>query len=103
VELSGPVPLGEGLIGRAAQTGEIYLASSPAGARGPAAEARLTACIPFKLGGRVVGALALFQLLPQKAGFEEIDREMFNLLATHAAMALHCSASSSQPAARPSA
>ena len=44
-----------------------------------------------KLDGRPVGAIAIFRLLPQKAGFETVDYELFDLLATHGATALHCS------------
>jgi GAF domain-containing protein len=47
--------------------------------------------VPLKLGDQLVGALALFRLLPQKAGFEPLDRELFELLATHAATALYSS------------
>lgn len=86
-----PIPFGAGLIGEAARTGEVYLAPTREGAGGPGVEAHLTACVPLKLGDRVIGALALFRLLPQKAGFEPLDREMFDLLATHAATALYCS------------
>jgi hypothetical protein len=42
------------------------------------------------LDGRVTGAIAIFKLLPQKAGIEDLDREIFELLATHAATALYC-------------
>jgi GAF domain-containing protein len=38
----------------------------------------------------VTGAIAIFRLLPQKVGLEEVDRELFELLATHAATALYC-------------
>jgi len=91
IEVPRPIAVGQGLIGRTAQAGEIYLAPSREGAGGAAEEATLTACIPLKLGSKVVGALALFRLLPQKSGFEPIDRELFDLLATHAAVALYCS------------
>jgi len=84
------VCLGEGLIGRAVASGETYVADG--GAPGPApAEAGLSACIPLKLGERVTGAIALFRLLPQKAELGALDRELFELLATHAATALYCS------------
>ena len=53
-------------------------------------EERLTACIPLVLDGKVTGAIAIFRLLPQKAGIEDVDRELFDLLATHAATALYC-------------
>jgi hypothetical protein len=45
--------------------------------------------IPLRLNGRVVGAIALFKLLPQKPGIEAVDRELFALLSAHAARALH--------------
>ena len=85
-----PVPLGSGLIGRAAQTGEIYVADPAQPPAGSGLEGRLTACIPLTLDGRVTGAIAIFKLLPQKAGIEDLDREIFELLATHAATALYC-------------
>jgi hypothetical protein len=84
------VPLGSGLIGRAALTGEIYVAGQGDGAEAAAYEDDLTACIPLSLDGQVTGAIAIFRLLPQKSGVEEIDRELFELLATHAATALYC-------------
>jgi len=85
-----PVPLGSGLIGRAAKTGEIFVADPAQPPAGPGLEGRLTACIPLTLDGRVTGAIAIFKLLPQKAGIEALDREIFELLATHAATALYC-------------
>ncbi|HSN68010.1 MAG TPA: GAF domain-containing protein [Thermoanaerobaculia bacterium] len=51
--------------------------------------ARPAACIPLRVDGIVVGAIAVFRLLQQKQGFESVDREMFDLLATHAATALY--------------
>jgi putative methionine-R-sulfoxide reductase with GAF domain len=84
------VVLGRGLIGRAAQTGEIYVADPIRPAVDTELESRLTACIPLTLDGRVTGAIAIFRLLPQKSGIEAVDRELFDLLATHAATALYC-------------
>jgi hypothetical protein len=85
------IPVDEGLIGQAVGSGEI-LVKGGNGGDGPARERDLTACIPLKLEDQVSGAIALFRLLPQKAGrFAEIDRELFELLATHAATALYCS------------
>jgi hypothetical protein len=85
-----PVSLGSGPIGRAAKTGEIFVADPAQPPVGPGLESRLTACIPLTLDGRVTGAIAIFKLLPQKAGIEDLDRELFELLATHAATALYC-------------
>ncbi len=86
------IPLGLGLIGHAALTGETYLAAHThkSGTRGLPEEADLTACIPLKLDGKVTGAIGLFRLLPQKPCLEALDHELFDLLATHAAMALYC-------------
>jgi hypothetical protein len=82
------VATGQGVIGTVAVTGETWIA----GDSGPAADAEklLTACVPLKLEDKVTGALAIFRLLPQKRGIEPVDRELFDLLATHAAMALYC-------------
>jgi len=88
-EACSSVPLGSGIIGRAGQTGEIYVADPAEPPSGSGLEGRLTACIPLTLAGRVTGAIAIFRLLPQKAGIEALDRELFDLLATHAATALY--------------
>jgi hypothetical protein len=81
------IALGQGPIGRAAVTGELFVAEPGGGA---AEEPDLTACIPLKLDGQVIGAIAIFRLLPQKQGLGDLDRELFDLLATHAATALYC-------------
>jgi regulator of replication initiation timing len=83
--------LGTGIIGRAAVTGETYLAGDVVSEEVAATDTDLTACVPLKVGGRVMGALTLFRLLPQKPGIEPLDRELFELLATHAGTALYCS------------
>lgn len=84
------IPLGSGVIGHVAKTGEIYVTGEQDGLDRAPGEANLTACVPLKVNGKVIGAVAIFRLLTQKAGFEELDRELFNLLATHAATALYC-------------
>ena len=80
------VSLASGRLGQAARSGEIFVAEPGSGE----VEGGLTACIPLKLDGKVTGAMAIYRLLPQKSGFEEVDRELFELLATHAATALYC-------------
>jgi hypothetical protein len=62
-------------------------------------EANLTACVPLKIDGRVTGAIALFRLLQHKQGLESLDNELFDLLASQAAIALHCTKLSSIPEA----
>lgn len=85
------VPVGSGAIGRAVLTGETYVADGGNGDGFVRDVEAATACIPLKLDGKVTGAIALFRLLPQKSGFEVIDKELFDLLGTHAATALYCS------------
>lgn len=84
------VALGAGVIGHAAQTGETFVAGEGELVPTEGPESGLTACVPLKLDGRVMGAIAIFGLLPQKVAIEELDRELFDLLATQAAFALYC-------------
>jgi len=77
------IPLGSGVVGTAATTGERFV-SDGADSTDP------VACIPLKLDERVVGAIGIFSLLQQKRGLEPIDFELFDLLASHAASALFC-------------
>jgi hypothetical protein len=81
------IRLGAGPIGRAGLSGNLYVVGPDAA---DSEEETLTACIPLKLNERVTGVIALFRLLPQKAGLEAVDHELFDLLATHAATALYC-------------
>jgi len=84
------VPIGSGVIGHAAETGETFVAGEGQLVPVEGPESRLTACVPLKLDGRVMGAIAIFGLLPQKVAIEELDHELFDLLATQAAFALYC-------------
>jgi hypothetical protein len=79
-----------GYIGLTAQTGQPYWVEEGNVQCSPRAEADLTACIPLKRNGVVTGALALFRLLPQKSGLNQLDRELLRLLETHVASALFC-------------
>jgi hypothetical protein len=83
------VSVGSSLIGRAALSGRAWIKGHSEAADG-LDDANLLACIPLKLGERVTGAIALFSLLSHKPELEEVDYEMFDLLATHAATALYC-------------
>ncbi len=84
------IEIGRGPIGRSAASGEIFLAGPGGDTERPTEDPDLTACIPLKLADGVIGAIAVFQLLPQKRRLEDVDRELFDLLATHAATALYC-------------
>jgi hypothetical protein len=77
-------------IARTAQTGEMYLIEPPPN-NTSAPVTSLTACIPLKANDKVIGVIAIFRMLPQKPQLAEIDRELFGLLGSHAAMALYCS------------
>jgi hypothetical protein len=89
-EAWGNVPLDAGQIGLAAVTGQRFVAgSSPATPiKARLQEANLTACIPLKLGSRVIAAIGIFSLLPQKGRLEPLDLELFELLASQGAEAL---------------
>ena len=53
-------------------------------------EPHLTACVPLRLCGRVVGVLAMFRLLEQKPCLVDLDRELLELVSMQAAPALYC-------------
>ena len=83
------VPIGSGVIGTVAQTGERFVIDEAV--LGPnGREEHLTACVPLKLDDRVVGVIGIFRLLQQKQGLEPVDFELFDLLGSHAASALFC-------------
>jgi nitrate/nitrite-specific signal transduction histidine kinase len=86
------VSFGRGLIGHVAQTGQRFLVGQLEPTERAAEEQHLSACIPLILDGRVVGAIAVFRLLPQKSGLRDLDQEIFDLLGSHAATALYCTA-----------
>jgi DNA-binding transcriptional MerR regulator len=48
----------------------------------------VVACVPLKLGDKVLGAIIIRELLVQKPGIERIDHELFDLLGEHAVSAL---------------
>ena len=67
---------------RSLETGEVLVADGDS-------DGTLLASIPLRLGDRVVGGIAIFELLGHKPGLEHIDYELFDLLAAHAAPALY--------------
>ena len=79
--------IGEGIIGSVVREGESYF--SPDISRGgDVAKGEPIVCIPLKIKEHVIGAIAIFSLLTQKEGFTNVDYELFNLLAGHAATAI---------------
>ncbi len=84
------LPLDDSPIARTAATGEMFLQEPPP-VLNSAPKGSLTCCIPLIVNGRIIGVIAVFRMLPQKTALLSIDRELFSLLGTHAAMALYCS------------
>ncbi|OJH35255.1 GAF domain-containing protein [Cystobacter ferrugineus] len=84
------IPLGSGIIGQTALTGQLFVASEgkgpPAGS-GPA----LTACVPLRIGSRVWGVIAIFGMLPHKPTLGDSDLELFALLEKQAGLVLAAS------------
>ena len=86
------IPADRGRIGASLRSGRIWIRGEADGTQSGLGEEQLTAVVPLVLSDRVTGAIALFRLLEHKRGIEAIDRELFELLGTHAAMALHTTA-----------
>jgi hypothetical protein len=70
-----------------AVAGKLYVAGRE-GSPAPGDE-DLTACIPLRVGDRVAGVVAIFRLLGHKPVLGETDQAVFELLASHAGLALH--------------
>ncbi len=84
-----PLRLGEGRIGAAIARGVPYVAAADAEVT-PSGRP-ITACVPLRVGERVVGAIVVYRLLAHKPALDSADMELFSLLATHGATALYCS------------
>ena len=84
------VKIGEGTIGRVAKEGESFFAENLV-TSGEYNQFEPIVCIPLKIKEHVIGVLSIYKLLSQKAGFTNVDYEMFNLLAGHAATAIFSS------------
>jgi hypothetical protein len=81
------VPVGDGLIGRAAHSGENYFADSVERAE-PSPFEEPIAVIPLKIKESTIGVISINKLLVQKTQFTTMDYELFTLLAGHAATAI---------------
>jgi hypothetical protein len=79
------VASGQGAIGQAFARGASHWVDGDATQGTPSAPA---AVIPLQLGGRPVGAIAVFATYEQKPAFVELDFELFSLLGAQAASAL---------------
>jgi nitrate/nitrite-specific signal transduction histidine kinase len=81
------VKLGEGLIGSVTESGDTYYRES-AEEQDEIDLAHPLVCLPMKIQDRLVGAIVVYKLLPQKQKLGKVDYELFGLLAAHAATAL---------------
>ena len=89
VERFGRLALGADPVSEAARTGTPWLAPlweehAPEPVQGP------RGCVPLEFGGRVLGVILVFGLLPHKRRLAPGDRELLELLATEGARAMYC-------------
>jgi len=84
------LPADRGLIGRALRNGRTYVADIESRESRTEGEENLTACIPLIVEKRPLGVIAIFSLLSHKPQIEDLDRELFELLAAQASVALYC-------------
>jgi len=81
--------LGEGIIGEMAKTGENYFIDELEGYERDFHHPIV--CIPLKIKEHVIGVIVIYKLLVQKEKFNDVDYELFTLLAGHAATAIFSS------------
>ncbi len=79
--------IGEGIVGSVAKEGESYFAADLREG-GDVEKGMPMVCIALKIKEHVIGVIAIYSLLMQKEGFNNVDYELFNLLAGHAATAI---------------
>ncbi len=84
------VKIGDGLIGNVAKEGESFFADDMTGVTGINPLEPIV-CIPLKIKEHVIGVISIYKLLMQKERFNNVDYELFNLLAGHAATAIFSS------------
>jgi hypothetical protein len=83
-----PFLCGAGIFGRAVEQGvSQYRERQPEASLLPH-EKNLTACIILKSSGEVIGAVAMFGLLPQKTQLEWADFELVKFIETYGAVAI---------------
>ena len=84
------VKMGEGIIGTVAREGESYFSENITYTSNVDAVNPIV-CIPLKIKEHVIGVISIYSLFVQKTSFSNIDYELFNLLAGHAATAIFSS------------
>ncbi|MDH5203626.1 MAG: GAF domain-containing protein [Nitrospirota bacterium] len=84
------IKTGEGIIGTVAREGEGYFSENISRASEVDARSPIV-CIPLKIKEHVIGVISIYTLFVQKTSFSNVDYELFNLLAGHAATAIFSS------------
>lgn len=84
------IKIGEGIIGKVTKEGDSYFAEDLS-IKHEFNSFEPIVCIPLKIKEHVIGVISIYRLLTQKSGFTNVDYELFNLLAGHAATAIFSS------------
>jgi nitrate/nitrite-specific signal transduction histidine kinase len=84
------VKIGEGTIGTVAKEGDSYFSEDIAYTETVDTRSPIV-CIPLKIKEHVIGIISIYSLLIHKTRFSNVDYELFNLLAGHAATAVYSS------------
>ena len=84
------IKIGEGIVGKVTKEGESYFAEDLS-VMHEFNPFEPIVCIPLKIKEHVIGVISVYKLLTQKTGFSDVDYELFNLLAGHAATAIFSS------------
>ena len=96
--------VGKGAIGAVVQSGRALLDGSGAQAhRGPLDLERPLIVSPLRIKDKVVGAIVVWEFLQQKTEMADVDYELLNLLAAHAASALQSAKLNADLGGRPPA
>jgi len=83
------IAVGQGIIGESVDSGENYFIETMEGYERNFEQPIV--CIPLKIKEHVIGVIAIYKLLTQKDEFNDVDYELFTLLAGHAATAVFSS------------
>lgn len=85
------IPIGKGIIGNAVKEGKSFILSanqSPPIIKLANKDFKLFACIPLRIENKIVGAIIINELSSQKSNFIQFDKELFDLMAQHTAIAI---------------
>ncbi|HTM19424.1 MAG TPA: GAF domain-containing protein [Kofleriaceae bacterium] len=80
-ERLAPVSAGQGAVGAALADGALLIDGEAPTARREPGTAEPSVCVPLRHRGRVIGVLAIWCFLRQKAELTDLDRRLLELLA----------------------